>query len=198
VQVAQKSIRIVENLLHLKNKKFEKISILLLTFVLFYGIIYTEIKERRNSKKRRKVFIIMRKEYTYNELKNETGIKATATADLIADLTEMLVNKFGEENVRKVGNKVIGFVASTVIDKDGCPHDLIFTVDPTIKDWDEKKRNGRTKPIFDLFEAAEAYEIEVKTKAKEREEKRVKKQQQIEKDKVRRAAEREAKKAQKE
>jgi len=115
------------------------------------------------------------------EFKSATAVKAQARIDVMAVITTALRTAYGEDNVAKVGSNEYGVVVGQVLDKDGFPADVIVTVKPTAKEWENRKTDKRTYEQFILADAADAYAIEVK----EKEEKKEKERQEREEKKAR-------------
>ena len=128
------------------------------------------------------------------EFKSATAVKAQARVSTMEVVVSALKEKFGENNVAKVGSNEYGVIIGQVIDKDGFPQDLVVTVKPTVKEWESRKTDKRVYEQFNLADAADAYAIEVK----EKEEKKEKERQEREEKRARDKAEREKAKAEKE
>ena len=102
------------------------------------------------------------------EFKSATAVKAQARVSTMDVVVSALKEKFGENNVAKVGSNEYGVIIGQVIDKDGFPQDLVVTVMPTVKEWESRKTDKRTYTQFILADAADAYAIEVKEKEEKR------------------------------
>ena len=102
------------------------------------------------------------------EFKSATAVKAQARVSTMEVVVSALKEKFGENNVAKVGSNEYGVIIGQVIDKDGFPQDLVVTVKPTVKEWESRKTDKRTYTQFILADAADAYAIEVKEKEEKR------------------------------
>ena len=103
------------------------------------------------------------------EFKSATAVKAQARVSTMEVVVSALKEKFGENNVAKVGSNEYGVIIGQVIDKDGFPQDLVVTVKPTVKEWESRKTDKRTYEQFILADAADAYAIEVKEKEEKKE-----------------------------
>lgn len=128
------------------------------------------------------------------EFKSATAVKAQARVSTMDVVVSALKEKFGENNVAKVGSNEYGVIVGQVQDKDGFPQDVVVTVKPTVKEWESRKTDKRTYTQFILADESAAYEMEVK----EKEEKKEKERQAREEKKARDKAEREKAKAEKE
>lgn len=104
--------------------------------------------------------------FDYTKQKNETAAKKQARIDLTNLFMEYLVKEFGEENVRMVDKNTIGFIFGNVNDNDGCPCDMVATVKPVIKNYQDHIGELKTTYAYDLFEDAKAFEMG-KKKSKE-------------------------------
>lgn len=95
--------------------------------------------------------------FDYTQAKNETAAKKQARADLTEVFIEMLKERFGEDNVGLVGNNTIGFRFGDVNDNDGCPCDMVATIKPTIKQYQDHIGPSRQTYAYDLEEAIRCY-----------------------------------------
>ena len=127
------------------------------------------------------------------EFKSATAVKAQARADVMAVITKALREEYGEDNVAKVGSNEYGVIVGQITDKDGFPQDVVTTVKPTVKEWEDRKTDKREYEKYILSDVAKAYEIETK----EKEEKKEKERQEREEKKAKDKAERERAKAEK-
>lgn len=128
------------------------------------------------------------------EFKSATAVKAQVRIDTMGVVVNALKTAFGDDKVAKVGSNEYGVIVGEVIDKDGFPQDVVVTVKPTVKEWENRKTDKRTYEQFILADAADAYAIEVK----EKEEKKEKEKQAREEKKARDKKAREEKKAKEE
>ena len=128
------------------------------------------------------------------EFKSATAVKAQARVSTMDVVVSALKEKFGENNVAKVGSNEYGVIIGEVIDKDGFPQDVVVTVKPTVKEWESRKTDKRTYTQFILADEAQAYEMETKEKEEKRAEEKAKREAKKERDK----AQREKAKAEKE
>ena len=103
------------------------------------------------------------------EFKSATAVKAQARIDVMEVITNALRTAYGEDNVAKVGSNEYGVAVGQVLDKDGFPADVVVTVKPTVKEWENRKTDKRTYEQFILADAADAYAIEVKEKEEKKE-----------------------------
>ena len=97
----------------------------------------------------------------YNSEMKISAIKNDLRNSMVAELKEFLESKY--ETVEMVGSNKIGIIAATYTDEDGFVHDMAVVIQPTVKnfyDKDSTKENGRDVVAYDLFEEAEAYELD--------------------------------------
>ena len=127
------------------------------------------------------------------EFKSATAVKAQARIDVMEVITKALREAYGEDNVAKVGSNEYGVIVGQITDKDGFPQDVVTTVKPTVKEWEDRKTDKREYEKYILSDVAKAYEIETK----EKEEKKEKERQEREEKKAKDKAERERAKAEK-
>lgn len=99
--------------------------------------------------------------FDYTNQKTETAAKKQARIDLTAWLLEVLKKEFGEENVGLVDKNTIGFAFGTVNDNDGYPCDMVATIKPTIKNYQDHNGTKRPAEAFDLMQAIEDYKMEL-------------------------------------
>ena len=102
------------------------------------------------------------------EFKSATAVKAQARVSTMEVVVSALKEKFGENNVAKVGSNEYGVIIGQVQDKDGFPQDVVVTVKPTVKEWESRKTAKREYEQFILADVAQAYEMEVKEKEEKR------------------------------
>ena len=127
------------------------------------------------------------------EFKSATAVKAQARIDVMEVITKALREAYGEDNVAKVGSNEYGVIVGQITDKDGFPQDVVTTVKPTVKEWEDRKTDKREYEKYILSDVAKAYKIETK----EKEEKKEKERQEREEKKAKDKAERERAKAEK-
>ncbi len=97
--------------------------------------------------------------FNYNEAKTETEAKKLARIDLTNLFLKFLKETFGEENVGLVDKNTIGFAFADVKDKDGYPCDMVATIKPTIKNYQDHNGEKRQTEAFDLGQAIEDYKV---------------------------------------
>ena len=83
-----------------------------------------------------------------------TKIKNAIKANLIDDFEQFLVQKYGENAVGMVRygstpKNELAFIVGSIEDE-GFEYDVVATVNPTVKDWKEKKTRSRTTDAFDF------------------------------------------------
>lgn len=145
---------------------------------------------------------LMRK-YTVTEEMTVTKVKNTAKLDIIKEFEEFLIQKYGEENVgmvrygtAKTSKNELAFKVGTV-EKGGYEFPLYCTINPTVKDFDEKVTSKKTVEAFD-FEGGKAeydeYLTEKAQKQADARDRRNEKLPKVSKTKQQKTAELEAKK----
>ena len=127
------------------------------------------------------------------EFKSATAVKAQARADVMDVIVNALKAEYGNDNVAKVGSNEYGVIVGQVTDKDGFPQDVVTTIKPTVKEWEDRKTDKREYEKYILSDVAKAYEIETREKEEKKEQERKAKEEKKAKDK----AEREKAKAEK-
>lgn len=97
--------------------------------------------------------------YDYTTQKNETAAKKQARDDLTALFMEFLIEKFGEQSVGLVDKNTIGFIFGNVNDNDGCPCDMVATIKPIIKNYQDHIGDKKTTYAYDFFEEMKAFQM---------------------------------------
>lgn len=97
--------------------------------------------------------------FDYTNAKNETAAKKQARIDLTEMFLGWLTKEFGEENVGLVDKNTIGFVFGTVKDNEGFECDIVATIKPTIKNYQDHIGSKRETEAFDLGQAIEDYKM---------------------------------------
>ena len=93
-----------------------------------------------------------------------SAIKTAAREMLVEDFMEFLSMKY--ETVAKVGPSEVAVVVGTVKDADGFEQDVIVTAKATAKSFYDKTSDvKREVHKFNIYDEAEAYEMEEKAKA---------------------------------
>lgn len=100
--------------------------------------------------------------FDYTNAATETAAKKQARIDLTEMFLGWLTKEFGEENVGLVDKNTIGFAFGTVKDKDGYECDIVATIKPTIKNYQDHNGEKRQTEAFDLGQAIEDYKLEKK------------------------------------
>ena len=98
-----------------------------------------------------------------------TKIKNAIKANLLNDFEQFLIQKYGENAVGMVRygstpKNELAFVVGS-IDDDGFEYDVVATVNPTVKDWKEKKTKSRTTDAFDFEQYKKDYDDYLTDKA---------------------------------
>ena len=107
--------------------------------------------------------------YTLNKDNTNAKIKSTAKAELTTLFLDFLSEKFGTENVAiiRTGNSSktneIGFRIGTV-DVNGEAAELIATINPTIKEFEDHKTAKKEYVAFDFAAAVNEYNDYVEEK----------------------------------
>lgn len=128
------------------------------------------------------------------EFKSATAVKAQARINTMDIVVDALKTAYGNDNVAKVGSNEYGVIIGQVTDKDGFPQDLVVTIKPTVKEWEDRKTDKREYEKYILSDVAKAYEMETKEKEEKRAEEKAKREEKKARDK----AQREKAKAEKE
>ena len=140
--------------------------------------------------------------YTVDKNTTATKIRLSAKAEYVEKLLEILRGEYGEENVAMVrtGNTTkvneIAVLADTVVEN-GVEKQLVFTVNPVVRPWNDVSNKRGTTPAFDFEKAKQAYIDYVSEKEQEKIDKEKQKAEKIQRDKEereRRKAEKEAEK----
>ncbi|MGN0961491.1 MAG: hypothetical protein ACI4PF_04760 [Christensenellales bacterium] len=108
-----------------------------------------------------------------------TKIKNAVKIDLFNEFEIFLKEKFGEENVGMVRygstpKNELAFIVGAVNDE-GFEYDVVATINPTVKDWKEKRTKSRTTDAFDFEQYKEDYEDYLTEKATKQAEAKAKK-----------------------
>ena len=98
-----------------------------------------------------------------------TKIKNAIKANLLNDFEQFLIQKYGDNAVGMVRygstpKNELAFIVGSV-DDDGFEHDVVATVNPTVKDWKEKKTKSRTTDAFDFEQYKADYDNYLTDKA---------------------------------
>mgnify|MGYP003443664100 FL=1 len=98
-----------------------------------------------------------------------TKIKNAIRANLLNDFEQFLIQKYGENAVGMVRygstpKNELAFIVGSV-DDDGFEYDVVATVNPTVKDWKEKKTKSRTTDAFDFEQYKADYDDYLTEKA---------------------------------
>ena len=108
-----------------------------------------------------------------------TKIKNSIKANLLNDFEQFLVQKYGENTVGMVRygstpKNELAFIVGS-IDDNGFEYDVVATVNPTVKDWKEKKTKSRTTAAFDFEQYKTDYDNYLTDKATKQAESKAKK-----------------------
>ena len=127
------------------------------------------------------------------EFQSATAVKAQARINVMDVVVNALKAEYGDDNVAKVGSNEYGVIVGQVIDKDSFPQDVVTTLKPIVKEWEDRKTDKRVYEKYILSDVAKAYKIETKEKEEKKEQERKAREEKKAKDK----AERERAKAEK-
>ena len=97
--------------------------------------------------------------FDYTTSKNETAAKKQARTDLTELFLGFLKKEFGETNVGLVDKNTIGFIFGNVNDNDGCPCDMVATIKPVIKNYQDHVGEFKTTEAYDLFSEIETFKM---------------------------------------
>lgn len=111
--------------------------------------------------------------YTITKEYGFTKISADVKAGMYDVIIPALKAQYGDENVAwgRVGlntsspKNVLLIRAGVLTDEEGYEHDLISSLDGSVKSYKEKKTSKYTVPVVDFDEAVEAYEAYLTDKA---------------------------------
>lgn len=87
-------------------------------------------------------------------------IEKTVRKIVTEDIIEYLKQRY--DTVRRVGNDEVGVVVGVASDTDGYSSDVVVTLKATAKPWYDKQCAKRSIEKYDLNEAGDAYEMNVK------------------------------------
>ena len=98
-----------------------------------------------------------------------TKIKNAIKANLLNDFEEFLIQKYGDNAVGMVRygstpKNELAFIVGSIEDE-GFEYDVVATVNPTVKDWKEKKTKSRTTDAFDFEQYKADYDDYLTEKA---------------------------------
>ena len=120
--------------------------------------------------------------YNNREFKNATAVKSQVRKDVMSIVIDALIKEYGLETVKKVGSNEYGVIVGTVTDAEGYPQDVVATIKPTVKEWEDRKTDKKVFEKFVLDDVAESYEIETKEKEEKAEKERKKREDKKKKD----------------
>ena len=98
-----------------------------------------------------------------------TKIKNAIKTNLLNDFEEFLIQKYGDNAVGMVRygstpKNELAFIVGSIEDE-GFEYDVVATVNPTVKDWKEKKTKSRTTDAFDFEQYKADYDDYLTEKA---------------------------------
>ena len=117
--------------------------------------------------------------YTITKDMTATKVKNNVKIDLFNEFEIFLKEKYGDENVAMVRygstpKNELAFIVGSV-DEEGFEYDVVATINPTVKDWKEKKTKSRTTEAFDFEQYKEDYDNYLTEKATKQAESKAKK-----------------------
>lgn len=95
--------------------------------------------------------------FDYTKFQTETAAKKQAREDLANLFLKFLQKEFGEENVGFVDTNTVGFAFGTIKDRDGYECDLVATVKPVIKNYQDHVGEKRKLEAYDLYEEIQIF-----------------------------------------
>lgn len=131
--------------------------------------------------------------YVMDKNTSNAKIKTSAKADMVKDIMAMLAEAFGEENVAMVRtgntessktNEIAVKIGEVEKGVEIC--DLVMTLNPTIKEFEDRKTTKKVYTAFSFEEAKLEYEEYIAEKEEKEAEKKEKKEKKKEKDKAKR------------
>ena len=98
-----------------------------------------------------------------------TKIKSAIKTTLLNEFEQFLIQKYGDSAVGMVRygstpKNELAFIVGSIED-DGFEYDVVATVNPTVKDWKEKKTKSRTTDAFDFEQYKADYDDYLTEKA---------------------------------
>ena len=115
-----------------------------------------------------------------------TKIKSAIKTTLLNEFEQFLIQKYGDSAVGMVRygstpKNELAFVVGS-IEEDGFEYDVVATVNPTVKDWKEKKTKSRTTEAFDFEQYKADYDDYLTEKATKQAESKARKNVKSEKE----------------
>lgn len=130
--------------------------------------------------------------YKINKDSTVSAIKADVKAKVVEDFLLFLAEKYGEDSVGMVRTgstsktNEIGFIFDEVDDA-GATNPIVVTINPTVKEFSDRKTDKRKYEPFDFYSARNEYDSYAEKKATQAVEAAERKTKKIEQDKARRA-----------
>lgn len=109
--------------------------------------------------------------FTVSKENSVSNIKAEVKTKLIAEFVEYLTEKYGEDSVGMVRTgstsktNEIGFIIDEVTGEDGSINPLVATINPTVKEFANRKTDKRVYTAFDFAAARNAYDAYIDEKS---------------------------------
>ena len=115
-----------------------------------------------------------------------TKIKSAIKTTLLNEFEQFLVQKYGDSAVGMVRygstpKNELAFIVGSIEDE-GFEYDVVATVNPTVKDWKEKKTKSRTTEAFDFEQYKTDYDDYLTEKATKQAESKARKNVKSEKE----------------
>lgn len=165
-----------------------------LTFAELYAIIYIQGKgTAKGSPLKIKYLKGSNLMKDVKDFKGTKAIKDSVRDTAFSDLIEMLTEKYGSDRVTIVGNSEIAVGLDDIKLADGTISELVFTVKPVVKDYEDRKTATKTIKCYERLVEGDTYEVTKTEKEKKAEEKAKAKAEKIERDKKARAEKAKAK-----
>lgn len=121
------------------------------------------------------------------DFKSPTALKNHVRESVFSDMLEMFAVKYGADRVTIVDKSEIAVGVNDIETKDGASYEIVITVKPVVKDYEDRKTATKTINRFDRLDEGEIYKAKKTEKEKQAEEKARLKAEKIERDKKARA-----------
>lgn len=105
------------------------------------------------------------------DFKSGKALKDKVRETVFADMLEMYIEKYGEENVSIVNKSEIAVCVNTVLMPNGQEYEICCTIKPVMKDFDDRKTPTKVLKAYQRIREEEAYEVDKQASEKKAEEK---------------------------